>query len=416
MKEKNNQKKKLIIIGAGAAGLTAAIEAKKNGLDVILLERMDRPGKKILATGNGKCNLTNSFYDEDTYRGQDASFAYHVIQKYDYKNVLSFFKNLGLFVMEHNGYYYPKSAQASTVLEVLLLQCKHQNIPIFCGKEVISIKKEKNTFSVFTKEECWKGDFVLLCGGGKSNEKLGSNGSAIQLAKAMGHRIVPLAPALCALHAKGDFFKQTSGVRVKARIRLNIDGINTKWNQGELQLTDYGISGVMVFCVSRYAVYGLMEKKGVYAYIDFMPDFDYHECKEALQFLKKAVSYKSIPQALEGILNQKLATAIVKYCKIPLDTRIKEMTLAQCNKLCETIKNFQVEITGYADFSKSQVTAGGISTDEINPDTMESKLVKGLYFAGEMVDVDGTCGGYNLQWAFSSGIIAAKSISREVHV
>ena len=415
MKKDNTKfKKKLIIIGAGASGLVAAIEAQRKGLDVLVLERMDRPGKKILATGNGKCNLTNSYYDEDTYRGVHREFAYHIIHKIDYKNVLSFFEGLGLFVVENNGYYYPKSGQASTVLDVLLLQCKHQNIPILCQQEVIKVKKKNNGFEVFTKEKCFEGDYVLLCGGGKSNEKLGSNGSAIQLAKELGHKIVPLAPALCALHGKGSFFKETSGVRVKAKLRFKIDGTYTNWNQGELQLTDYGISGVMVFCLSRYAVYGLMEKKGVYAHIDFMPDLNYDECKESLLFLKKTVPYKTIPQALEGLINQKLALAITKYCKIKPDLCINQMTMEQCNKLSETLKNFQVEITNFADFSKSQVTAGGVSTEQIHPDTMESKLVKGLYFAGEMIDVDGTCGGYNLQWAFSSGMIAARSISREV--
>ena len=409
-------KKKLIIVGAGAAGLFAAIEAKKNGLDVLVLERMDRPGKKILATGNGKCNLTNSFYDKNTYRGENSEFAYHIIHKFDYKNVLSFFESLGLFVVENNGYYYPKSGQASTVLEVLLLQCKHQNIPILCENEVIKIKKKSNQFEVFTKDQCHLGDYVLLCGGGKSNEKLGSNGSAIELAKELGHNIIPLAPALCALHAKGNFFKETSGVRVKAKFRLKIDGTYTEWNQGELQLTDYGISGVMVFCLSRYAVYGLMEKKGVYAHIDFIPDLNYDECKEKLLYLKRIVPYKTIPQALEGIFNQKLALAITKVCKIKTDLLIKDMTMEQCNKLCGSMKNFQTEIINYADFSKSQVTAGGVSTSQIHPDTMESKLIKGLYFAGEMVDVDGTCGGYNLQWAFSSGMIAAKSISKEAQI
>lgn len=413
-KNTNKPKKKLIIIGAGASGLVSAIEAKRNGLDVLVLERMDRPGKKILATGNGKCNLTNSFYDKDTYRGENRDFAYHVIHKFDYQNVLSFFESLGLFVVDHNGYYYPKSGQASTVLDVLLLQCKHLNIPILCQKEVIKIAKKQNRFEVMTMEESYHGDYVLLCGGGKSNEKLGSNGSAIKLAKELGHRIVPLAPALCALHGKGNFFKETSGVRTKARIRLKIDGIYTDWNQGELQLTDYGISGVMVFCLSRYAVYGLMEKKGVYAYIDFIPDLNYDECKDKLLFLKKIVPYKTISQALEGILNQKLALAITKVCKIKPDERIENMTMEQCNKLCGTLKNFQVEITNFADFSKSQVTAGGVSTKQIHPDTMESKLIKGLYFAGEMIDVDGTCVGYNLQWAFSSAMVAAKSISGEV--
>lgn len=413
-KENNKLKKKLIIVGAGASGLVSAIEAKRNGVDVLVLERMDRPGKKILATGNGKCNLTNSFYDKDIYRGKQPEFAYHMIHKFDYQNVLSFFESLGLFVVENNGYYYPKSGQASTVLDVLLLQCKHLNIPILCQKEVAKIKKKGNEFEVYTADECYLSHYVLLCGGGKSYEKLGSNGSTIQLAKELGHKIIPLAPALCALHGKGNFFKETSGVRVKARMRLKIDGNYTDWNQGELQLTDYGISGVMVFCLSRYAVYGLMEKKGVYAYIDFMPDLNYDECKEKVLFLKKVVPYKTIPQALEGMLNQKLALAITKFCKIKNDLLIKDMTMEQCNKLSGTTKNFQVEITNFADFSKSQVTAGGVSTKQINPDTMESKLVKGLYFAGEMVDVDGTCGGYNLQWAFSSGMIAAKSISKEV--
>ena len=406
-------KKKLIIIGAGASGLVAAIEAQRNGLDVLVLERMDRPGKKILATGNGKCNLTNSYYDKDTYRGMQREFAYHIINKFDYKNVLSFFESLGLFTVENNGYYYPKSGQASTVLDVLLLQCKHQNIPIHCQQEVVNIKKKEKRFEVYTTNECYQADYVLLCGGGKSNEKLGSNGSVIELAKGLGHKIIPLAPALCALHAKGSFFKETSGVRTKAKLRLLVDGTYTNWNQGELQLTDYGISGVMVFCLSRYAVYGLMEKKGVKAHIDFMPDMNYDECKEALLYLKKAVPYKTIPQALEGLINQKLALAITKYCKIKTDVCMKQMTMEQCNTLCETLKNFRVEITDFADFSKSQVTAGGVSTKQIEADTMESKLVKGLYFAGEMVDVDGTCGGYNLQWAFSSAVIAAKSISKE---
>lgn len=410
----------IIVVGGGASGLVAAIVAARTERKVTILEHKDRIGKKILATGNGKCNYTNLHQDPSCYRGEDPSFAWKALQKFGVDETITFFKELGIYPMQKNGYLYPNSEQASSVLDVLRLELKHLNVEIICDEHVISVEsvninnKDKNSqhnennrlFRIKTKSKIYDTHKIILATGGMASSDLGSDGSGYLLAKQIGHTIVPPVPALVQLKSKESYFKTLAGIRVQSLIKLYIEEKEITQINGELQLTAYGVSGIPIFEISRYASRALDKKSKVYLILDFLPSTKYSELYQLLEERIYTGSYKNVEELFIGLLNKKLSYVIIKEANIDLNKISSKLEKKELEQLVNNIKNFKVSIQEANSFANAQVSAGGVNTKEVDSNTMESKLLKGFYMTGELLDIDGTCGGYNLQWAWSSGYIA----------
>lgn len=404
--------KNVIIVGGGASGLVAAISAARNGANVTLIEQKDRLGKKILSTGNGKCNLTNEYMKLDCFRGDDTSIVSKVLDEFGFQETCHFFESLGVILKNRQGYVYPISDQATTILDVLCMEISHLNVNVILNESVISVDKNKKGFVVKTRQNTFYGDTVILATGGKAAPVLGSDGSGYGIAKYFGHKISPVVPALVQLQGKGSFFKSISGVRTNATVSIYVDGELQGKDTGELQLTNYGISGIPVFQISRYAAKGLNQKKAVKAEIDFLPTMSLEEVAIYIEKRKQLHSHKKMGEFFVGMFHSKLIDLFLKIAKIDSKTFINDVPERQWEILLKVIKSFFVEIEGTNSFEQAQICAGGVKTTEINSDTLESLLVNGLYLTGELMDVDGICGGYNLQWAWATGFIAGENAAK----
>lgn len=397
-----------IVVGGGASGMMAAITAAENGKKILLLERMDKLGKKILATGNGRCNLSNEVLDETSYRGTLPHFPYRLIEKFGLSELIQFFEALGMLVTQQNGYYYPASFQASTVVDVLSQKIRSLPVDVITGFEVESAQKRKDCFYVYGNGKRYQGNRLILSTGGCAQEKLGSNGSGYRLAKGFHHKITDIFPALVALEARENDLKQTAGVRNICDLTVCVNGEILVTERGEVQFTKYGISGIPVFQISRFVIAEIRKKKKVTIFLNLMPNMLTLE-ETARDFLKKC-RYKTVEEFFQGFLNKKLVFCLLKRLKIKPEQSIRALQEKDFLKILRLIQKFPVEISGYKGYDMAQVTAGGVSTKEIIPESLESKILPGLYMTGELLDVDGTCGGYNLQWAFTSGYIAGSQI------
>lgn len=404
-----------IIAGGGPSGMTAALQCARKGQRVLLIDRGDRIGKKILVTGNGKCNLTNVKQNLECYRGEDPKKISKILSAFGQQNAMELFHQLGICTREKNGYIYPYNEQAAAVRDAF--ECaivSNENISIWTESSVTGVQKEKQNFLIFVKNHTQAKEKKLLCKsfiiatGGLAGIKLGCNGTGYAIAKAMGHHIVPPYPALTALKSAAPFLKKINGVRNQAAITLLVDGKEVCKERGELQWTAYGISGVAVFQISRYAVVALEEKKQVCLSLDFMPDYTEKQTEEILLSCCKTCSYKTYEQLLCGILPAKLVPIVLREASIQMEKRVHTPSTTQIHNLVKAIKTFCLRISGYVGYEKAQVTRGGVDMKEVSSE-LESVLCEGLFFAGEVLDVDGTCGGYNLQWAFSSGSVAGQA-------
>ncbi len=406
-------KKQVLIIGGGASGMTAAIAAAKEGAEVTILEHMDRVGKKILSTGNGRCNLTNLDMREDCYRSDQKAFPMQVISRFPVKDTLSFFEQMGILTKSRNGYIYPNSDQASSVLDALRLELERLGVYVAAGCKVHSVKKNgKGRFLIRTDQGDFSGHALILATGSKAAPVTGSDGSGYELAKSFGHRIIPPLPALVQLRCDGKYFKQLSGIRCEANLTLLIGQNPVVSEKGELQLTDYGISGIPTFQISRFASKGLAKGKKVSVLIDFLPTLSAEETRNFLFKRARTLSNRTCSDFLTGVFHKKLSGVLLKQAGIALETKVSQVSSENWERLIHLIKWFEVHVTATNSCEQAQVCCGGVDTREINADSMESKLVPGLYLVGELVDVDGICGGYNLQWAWSSGSLAGMYSAR----
>lgn len=395
------------VIGGGAAGLVAAIAAARSGAKTVIIEHTDRVGRKILATGNGKCNYTNKLQGVSFYRGEDPAFVLPVFEQFGFEETVAFFEELGISPKEKSGYFYPACGQASAVLDVLRMESDFLGVQILTSCVLKDIKKEKNGFLISTGHDKIHAKTTIFATGLLASPKTGSDGSAIPYIERLGHHFIDIVPALVQLQGKQAFFKALAGIRAEVCIDLYIEKRKISTETGELQLTEFGISGIPVFQLSRYATRALRQKKAVYVLINFAPDMEEQELLQALRQRFGCYAHeKRANEALIGLFNKKLIDVLLKEAGIGLHVKAEQVTETQLQMLGRTIRRFRTDVVGSKGFDAAQVCAGGVDTAEIDCRSMESRLVRGLYFAGEVVDIDGTCGGYNLQWAWSSGYVA----------
>lgn len=401
-------KKKVIVIGGGASGLMAAIAAATEGAEVTILEHMDRVGKKLLSTGNGRCNMTNLAVKAEFYRCGRKSFPMRILDKYSVWDTLTFFDELGIVTKSKNGYIYPNSEQASAVLNALRLEAGRLNITTVCNCHVTAIEPQKKKLLIIREEGALECDAAILACGSQAAPATGSDGSGYEIAGKLGHRIIKPLPALVQLRCEGKYFKALAGIRCEAKVSLLVDETCCAADTGELQLTDYGISGIPTFQVSRFAAVGLDEGKRVTAKIDFLPSKNMEESIKFINHRVRQFAYRNCEDLFCGVFNQKLSAVLLKQAGILPGEPVGNLKKGQIDTLRKLIKSFETKVVGTNSYAQAQVCCGGIDTGEIRPATLESKLVPGLYFAGEIIDVDGICGGYNLQWAWSTGMIAGR--------
>ena len=399
----------IAIIGGGASGMMAAVTAASQGGRVILLEHKDRIGKKILSTGNGRCNFTNTHQEPLCYHSENPLFPWGIISQFDARDAISFFLQLGVYSKNRNGYIYPNSDQASSVLDALRMELTRLHVDIRTKVEVRQILPGKKGFTLCTDHEDVRADRVILCTGSKAAPATGSDGSGYDLAKRLGHRMIPVLPALVQIRCGEKFFKAIAGVRGNGAVSIWSGGECIARDTGEIQLTDYGISGIPVFQVSRYASQLLYEKKEVIAVLDFMPDFTEEQTEAFLSARAKTRPEKPLEMFLIGLFHKKLSELLIKEVGLPRSRAAGDLTAEEIKKLVRLIKNFRLHVTSTNSYEQAQVCRGGIDTAEVDENTLESRFVPGLYFAGEILDVDGMCGGYNLQWAWASGYTAGKN-------
>ena len=399
--------KEVVIVGGGASGLTAAITAARNGKDVTLIERNNKCGKKILITGNGRCNFWNTDENLSHFHSSTPNLLKEFITDERKNSILKFFDSLGLAYKTKNGYYYPFSNQAFTVENALLSECKKLNIKIINDIVVEKIIK-KDCFIINPDKENIKAKNIIIATGSKAAPKTGSDGLGYEISKSLGHNIITPLPSLVQLKADEPYFKNWSGIRTDVKVNLLINHKYIKSETGEVQLTNYGLSGICIFNLSGETAKALNQNKNVIISINFIPFAS--NPKIFLQTLNKNSYHKTISELLEGILHYKLVDIIIKKTHLKRDLLLNTLTDNELNNLIKTLTDFQIEILDTHTLDHAQVCSGGIPLTEINSKTLESLKVKNLYFTGEIIDIDGDCGGYNLGWAWMSGIIAGKNV------
>ncbi|MBQ8799351.1 MAG: NAD(P)/FAD-dependent oxidoreductase [Lachnospiraceae bacterium] len=398
-----------IIIGGGASGLSAAIFAAGGGCNVLILEQKEKLCKKIYATGNGKCNFTNKEWQPAYFRGEAPSLAEPVLRAFSLTDTLEFFKKIGVYPKERNGYYYPNSEQAASVAENLIREAERLGVQYVTDVKVSGVYKDKEgRFAAETENGVYYGKSMVLATGGKASPAHGSDGSGYFFAKSFGHRIIQPLPAIVQLKAEGKFFKTLAGVRTEGSVTLCIGKERYK-EEGELLFAAYGISGIPVMQVSRYASVALAKKQSVTAELDLFLNLSETELAEEILRRFSRMKQTTAEEALAGLCNHKLNYVLLQQCGLEPTKQAVAYGKKEAAALAEKIKHFTVKITDTNGFEQAQACTGGVPLTELT-EHMESKLLTGLFVTGELADIDGTCGGYNLQWAWSSGAAAGKKI------
>lgn len=444
-KRSENRKRTVAVIGGGAAGMMAAIEAARAGAIVTLIEKNPQLGKKLATTGNGRCNYTNIDMEDrigGKFRGFHPEFAKAALDVLPPEAVLDWFRAIGVEPRFRGSYVYPNSDQASAVVDALREELHRLSVKVHYNAEVKSVqridtdteasaakasmpgkaasaseireKRDAGYFMIQCTDAVVKADRVILAAGSKAAPKTGSNGDGYFIARKLGHTIVPYVPALCGIRCAGDAFRALTGIRTEAALELSIDGRCVDREVGELQLVDYGISGIPVFQLSRYAAYALQEGKKAAVYINFLPGFteEVEDPKDrAVQLFRQRqqrLAGRKMESFFTGLLHQKLGQLLLRMANVRPELPVTELSEKQLRSLASLSVRFKAECVEMNGFQQAQVVAGGVDTTEVDSDTMASRLVPGLYFAGEVLDIDGICGGYNLQWAWASGFVAGR--------
>jgi predicted Rossmann fold flavoprotein len=407
-------KKRIAIIGAGASGMIAAISAARAGADVTIFERNDRVGKKLLTTGNGQCNLTNLNCDYSHFHGVNPRFVDEVFNSFTINDTVVFFNSLGaLTVAENDGKIYPRTYQASTILDLLRFELESCGITVKTQTPITSVKKNKSNFTLYSENTHFTSDAVIVACGSKAAPHLGGTSSGIDILKSMGHSSTTTFPVLVPLKTDFPHNRHCKGTKVLADISLFINNKKITSEYGEVLFTEYGLSGPPVIQLSIYANTALQQNKSVTCTIDLFPDKTYDDLIEHLHKRFTGKANFPVETSLIGFINKRLISSVLTESSITDLKKISnEINAIETRRIAETVKKWTFTITGSLSWKEAHVCAGGIRTSEFNNTTMESRLIKGLYATGEVLDITGDCGGYNLQWAWSSGVVAARSAAK----
>lgn len=400
----------IAVIGGGASGMMAAISAAREGAKVTIYEGNERLGKKILTTGNGKCNLGNLSLSEEAYNENSRAFVSQCFKQFATAETIRFFENLGLLTKSRGGWLYPICEQASAVLDVLRFEIDALGVTVFTDVKIKQLEAVKNgyLFEINRNGKTTRYDRVIIACGSKAAPQTGSDGSGYLLAQKLGHKLTLVAPALVQLRCGDEFCKALTGVRTDASVRIWDGKEMIAGERGELQFTDYGISGIPVFQLSRAANLRLREGKELLAEIDFLPDISQKEFEMLKNNRYKHLQERTAADYFTGILHKKLMTLFIKRAGIKSNQMVTEISPDKLDEIYRLCRSLRLRIIGSNSFSQAQVCTGGVDIQEVFGN-MESRKNPGLYFAGEILDVDGRCGGYNLQWAWTSGYIAGKT-------
>lgn len=399
------------IIGGGASGLVCAIEAARAGHAVSVFEKNSKVGRKILATGNGKCNISNQNISLSRYHGQAVHLIKEVLKRFDTLTCKAFFSKLGLEMKEgEEGRLYPMSHQASSVVDTLLHEARSLGVHFYLESEVLSLKKEEQ-FVLHVKENTYTFDACVIATGSIAWKSLGSSGGGYDFAKAFGHTLIEPFPSLVQCVSDEDV-SIASGVKMEASVELYIDNQKAQGAKGDLLFADYGLSGLAILEISRKASCAFLEEKNVHVVLDLLPEMS----KEALQsLLHKRLAYakgKSLSLWLEGIIPKKLALLIIAHEKLLHVKDACELGAKELKKILFALKAMRVSLRASKGFESAEVCAGGIDVRELDPKTLMSTKVKNLYFCGEVLDVDGDCGGFNLHFAWACGYVVGQSMGK----
>lgn len=403
--------KQVAVIGGGASGLAAAIAAARAGASVTIYEKGPRVGKKLLATGNGRCNISNRFCTAGRYHGENPSFILPAMERFDLKSTEQFFGEMGLMFTElEEGKLYPRSLQASAVLDILRMEAGQLNVCTACDCEITEICPKTQGFTLWSKETSFAADSVIIAAGGEASPQLGGTDSGYRLLHQLGHSITERIPSIVQLKTDVTTTKPLSGMKIDGAVRL-FDGKKEVQSQfGEILFTDYGVSGPPIMQISGAASRLLYQGKKAVLSLDLVPELE----PKKLYFLLKSRAYAHPERTLEeffvGMLPKRLGQCAMKAVALgPLSQKASELADRDLQELSSQLKDWRLTVTDTNGFRNAQVTAGGASVEEFDPQTLESKMVPGLFACGEVLDVDGDCGGFNLQWAWSSGRLAGIS-------
>ncbi len=406
----------VIIIGGGASGMTAAIQAAHLGVSVCVLEKKDRVGRKLLTTGNGRCNLSNRDLDFSHYHGSVTKLLPKLWKRMDAERVEEFWRELGIdYVEGENGKVYPRSLQAGSVVNALRRKIEELGIEVRTETPVKEIRRIHQGYLVITEKETLQAKAVILCAGGKAYPKLGADGEGARLAKNLKMQVNPLRPALCRLNLDFPYLKRISGVKLTIPISLYWDGVCQQTQEGEVLFTDTGVSGPPVLNLSRMAGEGLGQKKQMEVVLDLVPEMESGELFSYMMERMKRLSSWTLEEALEGWLPKKLVPVILLMAEVDRLQTAGSLNKRQIGAVCRVLKAFAAPISGLAGWEEAQITVGGIAEKEVT-ERLESRKHKGLFLAGEVLDLDGDCGGYNLQWAVGSALIAAEEAEKFVRL
>lgn len=408
--------RKVAVVGAGPAGVMCAIHAVSDDVQVVLFDKNLKLGKKLLATGNGRCNYWNSDQSLEHYHSNDSQLLSDIITTEIQGKVLKFFDSLGIVPHVRDGYYYPYSNQASSIRDLLESYAKKVGVEFSFDTTVLDVYKHDKKFVVVTKDGSEYFDDLVIATGSKASPKTGSTGDGYLFAKKFGHSIVPIYPALVQVITDGNFLKDWAGVRSFCSVSLYQDGKFIKKEVGEIQLTDYGVSGICIFNLSRAISKGIHENKKCQLLLNFLPFLDGKNKEEIDSWFSlrgQVLGDSSLIEFLEGVLPYKLLLVILKRCGLSFKETWNQLTDDEKNILINMILKFSLSAMGTKDFNFSQVCSGGVPLSEVSS-VLESKKVDHLYFVGELLDVDGDCGGYNLGFSFMSGMIVGEVLRGEV--
>jgi len=405
----------IIVIGGGAAGMMAAVSAAGKGHSVTLLEKNEKLGKKLFITGKGRCNFTNAGDSEELMNSvvTNKKFMYSAFNAFSNYDCMGFFDELGLkFKVERGGRVFPESDHSSDVIAALAARLKKLSVNVMLNIEVVSINAPSGSFESVTLKNGKKlaGDAVVIATGGNSYQSTGSNGAGYRMARELGHTVTPILPALVPMTVAEEWEKELQGLSLRnVQIRV-VDGKKELYSDfGEMLFTHFGVSGPIILSASSYVASKLKNKQLTLS-IDLKPALDRGQLDDRILRDFEGLKNKSYKNSLDGLLPKKLIPPVVRLSGIRPDKKVNEITKQERLGLVELLKDFRLTLTGLRGFDEAIITQGGVSVREVNPSTMESKLISGLYFAGEVLDVDAVTGGFNLQIAWSTAYLAGNSI------